>query len=155
METVLSIIAIAFSLVSGLFSLYSFLWTARRDRKEATLEAFNRLQTEVFDKLNMYTPAEIEEICTDHKCHKYKELSGYLARIEHFCVGLNQRIYDRNTFFALAHGYFDGDQIRNRLAPLLKTKNQRSAPGELFYNDTISVLRWMEKKAGKNEHKTS
>ena len=141
----LSIAALVISILSGTFSLYTFLWTAKRDRKQATLEAYNRLQAEVFDYLNTYRPAEICDICTDKKSEKYKVISGYLARIEHFCVGINQGIYDKNTFFALSHGYFDGHQLRKRIEPMIESKNSK----EQFYNDTMSVLAWMDKKAAK------
>lgn len=144
METILSIIALVVSLISGGFTFYTFWWTNRRDRRQATLEAYNRLQAEVFDNLNTYTPAEIRDICTDVKLPEYKTISGYVARIEHFCVGLNENIYDRKTFYALAHGYFDGYQLRKRIEPLLKAKNQSNNSKELFYNDTISILLWME-----------
>ena len=149
METVLSIIAIAISVVSGGFTLYTFYWTAARDRKQATLEAYNRLQAEVFDHLNTYRPAEICDICTDKKSEEYKVISGYLARIEHFCVGINQGIYDKNTFFALSHGYFDGHQLRKRIEPMIESKNSSKNSKEQFYNDTMSVLTWMDKKAAK------
>lgn len=144
-ETVLSIVALVISLISGGFAAFTFWWTSRRDRKHATLEAYNRLQAEVFDKLNTYTPAEIRDICLDTKSPEYKLLSGYLARIEHFCVGLNENIYDKKTFYSLAHGYFDGNQLRKRIEPLLEAKNQKNNSKELFYNDTISILSWMEK----------
>lgn len=149
MEAVLSIIAIVISVVSGGFALYTFLWTAKRDRKQATLEAYNRLQNEVFDKLNLYKPSEIRNMCEDSTSEEYKKISGYLARIEHFCVGVNTKIYDRKTFYALAHGYFDGHQLRKRIEPLIDTKNQSQNSKEIFYNDTISVLLWMDKKAAK------
>ena len=146
METILSIIAIVFSVISGGFALYTFYWTAARDRKQATLEAFNRLQTEVFDKLNLYRPAEIKAICQDNKSDEYKKISGYLARIEHFCVGLNQGIYDKETFYALAHGYFDGSQLRNRIEPLIGCKNSANNKAAQYYDDILSTLRWMEKR---------
>ena len=149
MEIALSITALVISVSSGVFALVSFLWTAARDRKQATLEAYNRLQAEVFDNLNTYTPANIREICTDNKSAAYKTISGYLARIEHFCVGLNQRIYDKNTFYTLAHGYFDGYQIQSRIKPIIESKNSSRNSSELFYNDTLFVLKWMEKKAAK------
>ena len=104
METILSIIAIVLSVISGGFSLYSFVWTARRDRKQATLDAYNQLQEQAFDKLNTYAPAAIREIAKDSKSEQYKTVSGYIARIEHFCVGVNQKIYDRKTVYELAHG---------------------------------------------------
>ena len=149
METILSVIAIIISVASGGFAFYTFLWTAKRDRKQATLEAYNRLQNEVFDNLNMYKPAEIRDICEDSTTEEYKIISGYLARIEHFCVGVNTKIYDRKTFYALAHGYFDGYQLRKRIEPMIDVKNQNGKSKEIFYNDTISVLLWMDKKAAK------
>ena len=149
MEMGLSIVALVISILSGTFSLYTFLWTAKRDRKQATLEAYNRLQAEVFDYLNTYRPAEICDICTDKKSEKYKVISGYLARIEYFCVGINQGIYDKNSFFALSHGYFDGHQLQKRIEPMIESKNSSKNSKEQFYNDTMSVLAWMDKKAAK------
>ena len=148
MENTLSIIAIGLSVASGIFTLITFLWTVRRDRKQATLEAYNRLQTEVFDHLNTYRPSQILEICEDNRSAEYKTISGYLARIEHFCVGLNRGIYDKETFYALAHGYFDGHQIRKRIEPMIKSKNSNKST-EQFYDDTLSVLKEMERKAKK------
>ena len=153
METVLSIVAIVLSFLSGGFALYTFIWTSKRDRKQATLEAYNRLQAEVFDNLNAYRPSEICNIVEDTKSQEYKILSGYLARIEHFCVGINEGIYDKDTFYALAHGYFDGNQLKKRIEPLLEAKNRSSKTNELFYNDTISVLRWMDKQKNKTKLK--
>lgn len=147
METVLSIVAICLSVASGAFAFYTFFWTARRDRKQATLEAFNRLQTEVFDYLNMYTPSDIRKICESTRSADYKTISAHLARIEHFCVGLNQGIYDKDTFYALAHGYFDGPMLQSRIQPIIDTKNHGNHTNELFYNDTLSVMEWMSGKA--------
>ena len=144
METALSIIAIVLSIASGGFTLYTFYWTAARDRKQATLEAYNRLQTEVFDPLNTYSPDEIEEICEDTKSMEYKILSGYLARIEHFCVGINNRIYDDKLFYSMAHGYFDGHLLRKRVEPILDAKNAISFNNELFYVNWYSIIEWME-----------
>ena len=124
METFLSIAAIAISVVSGGFAAYTFWWTSRRDRKQATLEAYNRLQAEVFDNLNAYTPTQIRDICADTTSAEYKTISGYVARIEQFCVGINEKIYDKDTFYSLAHGYFDGHQLRKRIEPLIESKNQ-------------------------------
>ena len=146
MEVALSIIAIIVSVISGGFAMYTFAWTAARDRKQATLEAYNRLQTEVFDYLNTYKPSEIQEICIDNKSEKYKLISGYVARIEHFCVGLESGIYDKNTFYSLSHGYFDGDQIRKRIAPVIENKNSSKNKREEFYGHIRSILKWMDKK---------
>lgn len=37
METTLSIVSLVVSVITGGFALYTFFWTAQRDRKQATL----------------------------------------------------------------------------------------------------------------------
>lgn len=144
METILSIIAIVISVISGGFALYTFLWTARRDRKQATLDAYNTLQNEVFDRINLYKPAEIMEIVKHPTTQEYNDVAALVARIEHFCVGVNGRIYDRKTVYALAHGYFDGPKLRSRIEPMIDRKNSRSDYD--YYSNIHTVLAWMDKK---------
>lgn len=79
----------------------------------------------------------------DVKSAEYKVLSGYLARIEHFCVGLNEKVYDKNVFYKLAHGYFDGYILYRRIEPILMSKKN----AEQYYSNTYSVLEWMKKKS--------
>ena len=151
METILSIIAIVLSVISSGFSLYSFVWTARRDRKQATLDAYNQLQEQAFDKLNTYTPAAIREVAKDSKSEEYKTVSGYIARIEHFCVGVNQNIYDRKTVYALAHGYLDGQVLKRRMEPIIDRK--QIGASEDYYENIHAVLNWMEKESQKRKKK--
>ena len=92
METVLSIIAIIISVISGGFALYTFFWTATRDRKQATLDAYNRLQNEALDNINLYSPQRIAGIIENPRSEEFKKLGAYIARIEHFCVGVNKEI---------------------------------------------------------------
>ena len=151
METILSIIAIVLSVISGGFSLYSFVWTARRDRKQATLDAYNQLQEQAFDKLNTYAPVAIREIAKDSKSEEYKTVSGYIARIEHFCVGVNQNIYDRRTVYVLAHGYLDGQVLKRRMEPIIDKKQLGAS--EDYYENIHAVLSWMEKESQKSKKK--
>lgn len=149
MEIVLSIAAIIISVVSGIFSLYAFIWTTRRDRKQATLDAFHTLQDEVFDKLNLIKPSEIKEIAKQPTSEKYKLLSGYIARLEHFCVGINTGIYDKNIVYQLAHGYLDSNTILNRIRPIIDKKNRS---GERDYYENIhTVLQWMKKRGDRDK----
>ena len=131
---------VAFS--SIVCSVITYRITVLHDRKQATLESYNRLQTEVFDFLNMYTTTEIDEICKNTKSENYKVLSGYIARIEHFCVGVNEKIYDRNVFYKLAHGYFDGPILQRRVMPILDSKKKANE----YYANTYELLDWMNKK---------
>ena len=148
METAFSFIALLLSIFSVGFSLYTFLWTALRDRKQATLDAFNILQREAFDKLNLRTPAEIQEIAKHPTSREYKEVSGYIARIEHFCVGVNKKIYDRETVYQLAHGYLDGKVIVERISPIIDRKNRKADTD--YYENIHKVLSWMKTKSEKS-----
>lgn len=94
MDTALSVAALVVSLFSAGFTLYTFIWTKVRDRKQATLEAYNRLQEQVLDHLNVYMSKQIAEIAKNTRSEEYKQISAYVARIEYFCVGINQKIYD-------------------------------------------------------------
>lgn len=62
MEMAISIISLDVSVITGGFALYSFFWTASRDRKQATLDAYNNLQKQALDHLNHYMPKAIEDI---------------------------------------------------------------------------------------------
>ena len=148
-----SVVSIAIAFLSVGISIFTYRQTMRRDRKQATLEAYNRLQSEVFDALNTYSPAEIESICEDKRSEEYKILSGYLARIEHFCVGINEKIYDWDVFYAMAHGYFDGYILRKRIEPIIDSKHTGTGGDELFYTDTQTVLKKMSKKPKKEDLK--
>ena len=143
METTLSIIAIIISVGSGLFAFYTFFWTAQRDRKQATLDAYNVLQNEVFDKINLLMPSEIKEIVKNRRSEEYKEISSYIARLEHFCVGVNTGIYDRDTVYKLAHGYLDSNTIRSRIDPIIEKKHIKAE--EDYYENIHTVLDWMDK----------
>ena len=146
METTLSLIAIILSVVSGGFSFYTFIWTTHRDRKQATLDAYNQLQEQALDHLNYYRPADIVEIAKNPRSEEYKKISTYIARIEHFCVGVNQKIYDSETVYALARDYLDG-AIKARIEPIIDRKNQFG--GEDYYENIHQVYNWMAKRKEK------
>lgn len=148
METAISIIAIIISVISGGFALYSFAWTAQRDRKQATLDAYNLLQEQALDYLNYYMPTQIIEIAKNPRSDEYKKLSTYIARIEHFCVGVNKKIYDKETVYALAHDYLDG-AIKLRIEPVIDRKNQYKDID--YYENIHEFYNWMERRKKKDK----
>ena len=146
-----TILPIVLSLVSFCFSIFTYIKAVRHDRKQDTLDSFNRLQNEVFDPLNLMKPPKLREIAKDPQSDEYKRVSGYLARIEHFCVGVDRNIYDKKVVYDLAHGYLDGQQIKSRINPFLERKNQ----GGDYYTFIPKVLQWMEKRTDKLNRKHS
>lgn len=150
METALSIIAIVISVISGVISFCTFHWTARRDRKQATLDAYNQLQEQALDQLNHYAPANIREIAKNRRSDEYKTISEYIARIEHFCVGVNSKIYDRKTVYELAEGYLDGS-IKTRIEPIISVKN---CSGQDYYENIHRVYAWMNAERERRKRKS-
>jgi hypothetical protein len=143
MEMALSIVAIVLSMISGGFAIYSFFWTARRNQKQATLDAYNILQEQALDVLNEYTETKISGIIESNNREEYRKLSKMLARIEHFSVGVNSGIYDKTTVFELAHGYFD-IAIWYKLQPLLAEKHK--GKGEEYYSNYRQLVAWMQRR---------
>ena len=77
-----------------------------RIRKQATLEAFNLLQTQVLDELNSQKPGEFIKIAANRRKSEFKPQYDHcrtlIARIEHFAVGVHEEIYDFDTVNKLA-----------------------------------------------------
>ncbi len=149
MDTVSLIISIGsavLALGSAAFLVYTYYSNVVHDRKRDTLDAYNTLQEQVFDALNGYTAQEVRRIVDNHETEAYMRLSKYLARIEHFSVGVNTGIYDRKTVYALAHGYLDG-AIWDKLLPLLERKNRRTQ--EQFYKNYCKLVAWMQEQSAK------
>lgn len=148
-ETIISAISAVAAVVAAIIAVVTLNKSRQeqkegldRQKKQATLEAYNKLQEQVLDKLNQYKPAEIKAISGNSKSAEYTELSTYLARIEHFCVGLTNDIFDYETFYSLAHGYFDeGGTLYNRMLPLLESKRR----GKEYYANIQEVWCKMDK----------
>lgn len=147
--TIVDLITIGFSVIAAVFSLITYRKSIIHDRQQATLDAYNQLQEQALDHLNYYVPTQVAEIAKDPCSEKYKQISAYIARIEHFCVGVNQKIYDENTVYELAQGYLDGG-IRKRIEPIIEKKNKF---GHDYYANIHKVYSWMEAETKKRNKK--
>lgn len=149
--TPVDVITIAFSVIAAVFSLITYRKSIVHDRQQATLDAYNQLQEQALDHLNYYVPTQVAEIAKDPRSDAYKKVSAYIARIEHFCVGVNQKIYDEKTVYELAHGYLDSS-IKKRIEPVIEKKNRF---GHDYYANIHQVYDWMENETEKRKKKTS
>lgn len=120
--TIISVISIVVAASAFIFNILTNYKSAVRARRQATLDAYNNLQSQALDTLNSYPTSDIAEIIKDKHSDKYKEISKCLARIEHFCVGIEEEIYDFETLYKLSHGYFD-DTVYKKLLPLIERKD--------------------------------
>ena len=62
---IVSIVSIILSVVSVVHSFFVYRQTVKHDKKQATLDAFNILQEQVLDKINLYSNSRIKEIAED------------------------------------------------------------------------------------------
>jgi hypothetical protein len=168
MELFISIIAIVISFVSIIVSVAIYQKGVQREKKQATLDAFNLLQEQAFDKLNQYTFAQIKEICDgwqeaiklrknkqwanlneqdrekfESYISEYRNLSGYLARIEHFALGVNTDIYDASIAERAATSYLVM-LYRGKLKPLIEMKHSGKGDTE-YYAEFRKLVEQIEK----------
>ena len=102
------IFALLLSVVAAGFSIWSFFVERKRNRREATIHAFEELEKAVFLQ-DDYTsaPAEAKKEAEEHKLGRaWKRGTEFLSRIEHFCVGVQAKAFDLDTLNRLAGGYF-------------------------------------------------
>ena len=144
-------ISILLSIVSLVFAVFTYYKTLIHDKKKDTLDAYNCLQEQALDILySSYKPADCKEISQHPRLHseEYKEISRYIARIEHFCIGVKQNIYDKEVVYELADGFLNG-AIRERIEPIIERKNNRSGTSKDFYENTHFVMDELDKRKSK------
>lgn len=122
MEMIISFFSLLVALLSLVCSLVTYKQNVLHDKKQATLDAFNILQEQVLDKLNLYTNSRIKEISEDARSKEYKEVTTLMARVEHFSVGVNSNIYDVEIVKRLAGKHFC--MLYDKLLPMIDKKRK-------------------------------
>lgn len=134
-------VTLTLSIVSLCFSLFTWYRALIHDRKKDTLDAFNVLQQQAFDPLQSYTRARIREIAGDARSEEYRIVSTYLARIEHFYVGVEQKVYDQRTVWELSEGFLNRG-VYEKLKPIIEHKNQQKN----YYRNFLAVVEKMNRE---------
>lgn len=142
MELYISIAALGASVVSIVVSVVIYYVGVVREKKQATLDAFNLLQAQVLDRLNYYRKTDVDDIADDIHSADYKELSSLLARCEHFAVGVNAGIYDRKTVRRLAGRYIIS--LYDKMEPLIEKKRKLNT-SERHYREFEALVEKMKK----------
>lgn len=137
-EESISFVSLGLSVLSMLTSVVTYLKGLRREKQNATLEAFNTLQEQVLDEINTYTKKRVKEISEAPGSEEYKTLSGYLARLEHFAVGVNTGIYDIRVVRRLAGRYLCG--LQGKIDPLIQKKRSINHL-ERHYNEFETMMK--------------
>ena len=134
----MDIVALLVSILALLFSIVQFARDSSRKKKESTLNAYNALQYDAFEKLNKYVDMSTIEYQSD----AWEEITICLAQIENFSVGINTDIYSLEILNRLGGAFF----IRQfeKLMPVIKLNREKNVSPGSHYNEfekTVEMLR--------------
>ena len=106
-------LAVLISIGAFVFSIMQFACERRRNRKEATIHAFDALEeSESFIYLFSLTKKDVDDLVKRHTVNdkridnEWQQLCKALPLIEHFAVGVNSKIYDVETLNSMAGNKF-------------------------------------------------
>lgn len=141
-DKAVDIIAVVISAVALLLTLFQLISDKKRSKKEATLNAFNLIQNEVFDEI--WSMKNIANM--NRHGEEWNKLTKSLARIEHFCVGVNVGVYDVRVINRMGGSFIIG--IYNKLKPAIEIKNEHSKTGKHFeeFEKTVRKIKLLRKR---------
>lgn len=143
------IAALAISVIAAGFSIGSFFSERNRVRKEATIHAFEDLEKEVFLQEDYVSaPAGAKKEAEERRPGRaWRRGTELLAKIEHFCVGVQVGAFDLKTLNRLAGGYFI-KQYEN-WKPIIEQK-RLDDKSMRHYNEFEEVVNDLKKKRKPN-----
>ena len=142
--TVSEIITSISSGIAFLLSVFNFCFYLIHDSVKDSIDAFNTLQNESLDKLYFYTKSDIQNIAKHPKSEDYKQITLYLSRIEHYCVGINKRIYSKKIVNLLAGKCLC--PLYDKMLPIIEAKRKIPGGENVYCNFEKAV-----KKLSKNK----
>lgn len=101
----MEIMALIISILALGLSLFQFIRDASWQKREATLNAYNRLQDDAFSPLNKYT-SEFLNSPPEYRSDEYNDITNCLVKIELFSTGINTGIYSLWVLNRLGGAYF-------------------------------------------------
>ncbi len=143
MDIVMDIIAVVISGIALALTTFQYIIEANRQKKEATLIAYNSLQNEVFSELRKYDLGVIKKGDAG-----WNEVTTCLAKIENFSVGINTGIYSLNIVNRLGGGFFITQF--EKLRPVIEQKRTDDNKSK-HYDEFEKVIVKLKKKRGMAE----
>lgn len=146
-SVVMDWLPIVLSVLALILSGYQFIYQRQRARRETTINAFCELQHDVLD-LDDFIGMNIEELITAQKekpteadKQRWEKMSGYLARIEQFSVGVNLGVYDLKTLDRMAGSHMI--KTYRRVEPIVRFKRDKSNTNKR-YEEFEKMVRSLE-----------
>lgn len=143
--------ALIISLLAFFLSVFQFLRDSSRQKKEATLNAYNELQNDVFSDLTKYSFPVSKVKRGDEEWNKF---TVYLAKLERFSVGINTGIYSIQILNHLGGAYFICEY--EKLEPIIIQKRKDNiVPGGHYDEFEKAVSRLKKYRSAKSFMKRS
>lgn len=134
-------IALKVSIAAFGLSLVQFIRNTTRQKKEATLVAYNELQKEAFSKLNRFQN-DLSEIKFESR--EWEEITDCLVKIENFSTGINTGIYSLTILNRLGGGYFI--RTYDRLQTIIEKKRADNISVGKHYNEFEKTVNRLKRK---------
>ena len=140
-------VSITLAVLSIVFSIVTYITTVRHEKRKATIDAFNLLQNEVLDKfvcIGKENAKLIVENLKDKKCKEaYDDQRALIARLEHFAVGVNQKIYNVDVVDELAGIHLIGLYVK--IKPIIDEANKREQK-TIHYRNFVELVKNLNRK---------
>lgn len=136
----MEVVALIISILAFILSVVQFFRDSLRQKKEATLIAYNELQDNVFAKLNKYAD-DLSKI--EYRSDEWEEITICLAQIENFSVGINTNIYSFRILNRLGGAFF----IRQfeKLKPVIDIKREKNISAGKHYDEFEKTILKLKK----------
>ncbi len=144
----ISLIAVVIAIAGLCHTVLTQKRIQRNEIKRSTVDAFNRLQNEVLDKLaplNEENAILVTENRKDNEdCRKaYADYRTLISRLDHFSVGVKEKVYDLDVIDKLAgeHLIF----LLPKIKPIIDVANERCDPPK-YYQNYIGLVEDLKSK---------
>ena len=151
-NSILSTIAAWVAALAAAFTFYYSMRTQKKiqenEVKRETIDAFNRLQREVLDKLALVDTKNAEIIAEEKENNEackqaYNDYKTLIARLEHFAVGVEQGAYDLDVVDKLAgeHLIF----LLPKIEPIIDAANEHVRTDK-YYQSYVRLVERLKKR---------
>jgi len=145
--SLVDMLALFVAAAAFVLSSIQFLKDNSRQKREATLNAYNDLQDDVFTKLNglllKYKTQKNKLYSLRSGDEDWEKITTYLAKIERFSVGINSGIYSINVLNRLGGGYFI--RLYDELNPIILRKRNANTSKGKHYNEFEATAEKLKK----------
>lgn len=163
LETVIAVISVIIALVSVIISAVALRRSEKHQsemktqaKKQATIEAFEKIQAEVLDKLINLSEKSANEAIekfnnneNSEKCKRqYRDYELLIARLEHFAVGVYENVYDKDIVDKLAGNHLI--LMHSKIEPIIENVNKfveknSKTKGKCYYHYYTSLIEDLKK----------